>query len=385
MRHFLKFGQYKLLESTELKQVGVRPINKVERYYIENFLTFLNFVKNYTKKGSYPTEETFMNFVSDINQFRKFKFSDRLFSNIDEILNKIQASDSAKIQKDSIYEIYFKEIDKLYNLFMNKNVDGILKYNLSKIQNERNKLEQINLNRSAIVKISNPYYVQSSWLFVTNDFIENFDEEDLENLSNKDLSKYKYTYLEFPTNRLDNYQYLVYFITQLTDSDKPVRLNGKDFIRWSEMLYSDYSEISDLVHRYLYNNDRNLVPKILKLLPKYPDLYDANEKSKNQTKEVYRGLGFYDNVPNDTEIIKKEKKSKYVATSAYENVAKRFAEMIGHLETERRSPEGDGRIIVYTVNNKSILIDFSIFGSAFGETEILIDSTKAKIKEIIRH
>ena len=57
--------------------------------------------------------------------------------------------------------------------------------------------------------------------------------------------------------------------------------------------------------------------------------------------------------------------------------------MRGHLESSTRRSDY-GFMITYSVSSKSIILDTRIFGSIYGEDEIVIDSNKAKIKDIER-
>lgn len=44
-----------------------------------------------------------------------------------------------------------------------------------------------------------------------------------------------------------------------------------------------------------------------------------------------------------------------------------------------------GVILEYSVNPRSIVLDSSIFGGVYGENEIIIDTTKSKLKYIQEH
>ena len=89
------------------------------------------------------------------------------------------------------------------------------------------------------------------------------------------------------------------------------------------------------------------------------------------------GEGEYSTKKRIDFILKQEKKNKWVSTSKYDDSAKNFAMQKGHLMGGRNNEWG--LLLTYKVNPNSILLDTEIFGSIFGEAEVLIDTSKAKL------
>ena len=126
------------------------------------------------------------------------------------------------------------------------------------------------------------------------------------------------------------------------------------------------------VNSYLYSNDRDKIPSIINQFKKFPDLENEMKNIEKGT-TVYRGVNIH-----DTELAKeREQDVKYVATSLFESVAENFAKAKGHLDKERGNETGV--MLVYSINPESIVLDTNIFGSVYGEREILIDRTKSKL------
>ena len=118
------------------------------------------------------------------------------------------------------------------------------------------------------------------------------------------------------------------------------------------------------------------------MISKHPAIYEANEKAKRKSKILYRGVGFGDEYVGETEVINKDKKQQFVATSRSAHAAMNFALMKGHMDADRRSEYG--YMIQYQVDPSCIILDTSIFMTVYGESEVLIDASKATVHEIER-
>ncbi|OYT14743.1 MAG: hypothetical protein B7C24_16715, partial [Bacteroidetes bacterium 4572_77] len=237
---------------------------------------------------------------------------------------------------------------------------------------------------STVAEIRNPFIKQSNWLFQSTGLLKNFDLVDMNNLINKDFSKFKYSYLNFPSKHLNDFEYLVIFAQKLRDSKEEVGIDLAEFNEFIDFLYQakgDWEDLRKLVDKYLHDNDKKLIPKILKELDNFPELKEMNDKQKKKLKTVYRGVsgeGEYATSKDIKSILAQEKKNKFVATSKFDDSAKNFALRKGHLMGGRNNDWG--LLITYKVNPASIILDTEIFGSIFGESEVLIDTTKAKVQ-----
>lgn len=96
--------------------------------------------------------------------------------------------------------------------------------------------------------------------------------------------------------------------------------------------------------------------------------------------KVYRGING-DDVERLEDIRVTEKDIKYVSTSPNENIALRFAQGRGHLDDMSRNRRG--YILEYDISDRDcVILNTSLFGTAFNESDILIDASKAKLIDI---
>ena len=240
---------------------------------------------------------------------------------------------------------------------------------------------------SFIKDIRNPLYIENPLIFQTTNFVKVFEKNHMEEIIEKDIRQYKYTYLTIPYGKENNFQYIVHWINELRDSAESVELATSEFQKYSKFVYDDnpdYDNLVEMVSRYLGSNDKNILPKIFEELKKFPELVKANNKKKSEIEYVYRGLGFNEDrdegyhVPDENEIIENDRKRRYVATSVSSYAAKNFAYKIGHLESEEARRSDTGVIIRYKVSPESILFVTDILEGKFGESEVIIDATKAE-------
>lgn len=215
--------------------------------------------------------------------------------------------------------------------------------------------------------------------FGTTRILENLSVEDYEKISKIDFTKKLYSYGEFPRKN-DDFDYIVAYLLNLSHENK-LTVSAHQYRLLSRIKHEgseEYDQLLKITSAYLHNNDRSLVPKILALIDKIPDIKAANEREKAGIKVVYRGIPGDDS--SETEIIARDKEQKYVATSTSKYAAKNFALQKGHLESQRRSEVG--YIITYVVNPEAIILNTKVISTIFNESEVLIDPNKAKIKHV---
>lgn len=230
-------------------------------------------------------------------------------------------------------------------------------------------------------------FTNTATFFGTTRLLANLGDEEYNKIKAIDFSKPLFTTTDFPVAKEHDFDYVVYFLTHLSDSPKPIRVASEhDFRQHSRVHHvnnGQFDKLLKVTERYLSSNDHELIPKILALMNAVPEVKAANAKSKKNIKVVYRGLGFGEDYPSEEEIIDEEHKRKYVATSESKHAAKNFALQKGHLEDSSMRRSSHGVIIVYEVTPEAILFDTKVIDTVFNETEILIDATKATVKEII--
>ncbi|MFA5025437.1 MAG: hypothetical protein WC503_02960 [Candidatus Shapirobacteria bacterium] len=368
-----------------MKTVIPSKISADEIKLIKAFVAMLRITTEFYEK---PSMKTYPKFKEDIKPYFKYPFSKPVKARIELLDEEFGKIDTAKSNLPEVLNSFSADVAKLEAMFK----AGNFKTGASFASTVNNKIESIKTSqvrhRDILKGRKNPFYVADPFFFQTTDFIRSFSVEDMKEIINKDYIKFSYSYLHFPKVKLDNFQFLVYFIQELKTDETPIELHPHQFNKYSDFLYMEsenYGEFKKLIDKYLHSNDKKLIPKLLELLEELPELKAANEKLKKETKIVYRGIGGYSGEgergePTRADIEKEDKRIKYVACSSSRYVAERFAKMIGHLESGRRSDWGT--VITYKVSPASIIFDTDTFGGIFGEDEVLIDATKAEIIDI---
>lgn len=376
------FGGF-LLESQEVINADMRPINALERDTLKKFQEIVSIVWEFGGEGEFDE------FKEKVVPYLKYPFAEHMKKYIDDVSAFQKAKGKVKDGPDLL-----RQHGETYEKVLAEFKRGKISHDIKKLQKLNSDIVKVVRTVSSVAKekFYNPYKLSGARAFFggRDVLIDDFGKDELEAFKNTDLDKPLYTYLNFPKKKLRSFEDLLYFMRELSESPKPKRI-GKGMIKTysaflnDDNVKTDYVEFIAKVDSYLYSNDNKLIDEIMTGIKKYPELVKANEKSKRRIKTVYRGLGFYyENIPKGKDaVLKMEKKNKYVATSESRHVAERFAEMRGHLESRRRSEMG--YVIEYVVDRDSIILDATIFGSPYGEGEILIDATKAKVKNIRTH
>ena len=369
--------------------VPVRKITKDEYTEGEEFQNFLKVILKYFKEqdsriGSF---RDYQNFKKEIKAYSDKPWID-VFKNWfkrfnKEILQNFQNKRNAR--KSSIKEL------KDVNQRMESALTSLDEKSFVSLAQTLDKTSEaiIKSDENPFKYARNPIQIQDPLFFQTDDLLRSFSHKDMENLSEKNLKEYRYTYLNYPKRSEKDYQFMVYWLQNLKNKPKPVELSKDQFVKYSKFLY-DHDGFDDLlknVEIYLSDNKKSLIPEILKGIKKFPAIYNENERLKHKYTTVYRGIPLGDpdsesDAQNERDIIAIDKKQKYVATSPNFNTALRFAAMIGHLESWSSARSESGFVLEYHVEPNDILLDTNVFGGKFFEEEILINSQTAKLEEI---
>jgi hypothetical protein len=373
------FKEYLIEQKDSWLNVQVKEINKQTKTFLQELLKFLDIIFNFFENKE-ETIEVYNNFKKEIDPYLKYKYAEYIKKYIDTTDKDILEIQKSKQIKDSSLIDAYNKVEKQFFKGEVNETDLLMLSTLNKKISLKNKKET-----TAISKY-NPFKVEPEYIFLTNNLLKSgFNKKDLTSLISKNLETYKYSYLKFPKNKEKDIQYLIYFIQELTRINDSVSISNKTYQIYSDFLFresKDWSKLKKTVEDYLLNNNKKLIPSIIEELNKFPELNKINNKLIKKTKEVYRGVG--GNGLKEKDVIKQEKKNKYVATSLSKYAAKNFAYGIGHLEKQDQRRNKDSYIITYQTNPNNIILDTRIFGSVFGENEVLINTSKAKIKNIER-
>lgn len=169
--------------------------------------------------------------------------------------------------------------------------------------------------------------------------------------------------------------------------------NDRNILLFTDSIYGNdenYKRLKSEFLNYFHSGKRDSLNYILSNLSKYPILFQANEMMKPTFKTLYRGIGFGDPEAEgeEAEICSEYMKEMseptggLVAATKYKTTAQDFAAGRGHLDYGQPSRNKCQFVIVYRVTPASIVLDGTIFGSIYGEGEIIIDDTKSTILEV---
>lgn len=321
----------------------------------------------------------------DLTQFNEFKFLNKTIKELDTLLNDhgkmMSAPEHIKQNMDQIKH-HTNELKKAF-----------LSTDFKKGKVHRNELNAIitpadrhvDAPGQARQHIKNAFTHETS-IFGSTLLLHTLGDDEYETIAAIDTNKPLYTAVDFPLKRLEtDWHYIVYFLINLTKEDQPKAIDSaSDFRTHIKVSLADnpkFERLLKITDHYLHSNDKTLIPEMTELINAIPIIKAANDKRKKSIKIVYRGLGFgEDEYVTHQQIEKEEKRARFVATSDSSHAARNFALQKGHLDSERRS--GIGYVIKYAVTPTAILFDTKIIDTVFNESEIVIDTTKAKIIDI---
>lgn len=284
------------------------------------------------------------------------------------------------------------KIEKFFNsLSMSSNLNSMLQ-SANRVESLAKKFKVSsksfdNIDKDYKQKLKNYFSKNVESLFFSggksSSFIDSFNKKDWENLIGTIIKAGQKTKLS-KLKKSKDFTYYVWYIHNISVKSQD-ELNIEKLIKF---YYEDSNEFKSLmsdVDKFQFDNNKSLFVSIINQLSNFPEIVDYHNQLKQKTKIVYRGIPITedDNTKlSKNEIMQQEKSKLFVSTSKYIHVALNFAYSKGHLENVKRT---SGYIIEYSVDQDSILLDFDLFGSAFGEDEILIDPKKAKIKSIKKY
>lgn len=379
------FKQF-LKESEHLASFPVRQLTNEEVKHVEDVKKVFAIMHEMAKHKD-PSVSDIENYIKKLEPFQHFEFIKKEFHRIVDLISQHGKMQNSKAVLDKHSESLKKHADTLMDELMN----GM--HASEKAEFSHSEIKSIIASIDHYVDAPNEFsgFVKTHFLrrpsfFGTTHLIDSIGSDDYEKIEKIDTSKPIYTSIEFP--KVEEFDYVMYWLQQLQDHsgnkvfEKSHTYSFRIHSKVANINNKDYDELLKLTNKYIHSNDKSLIPKILDLIEKVPSVKQANEVRKKEIKKVYRGLGFSseDNF-SEEEILDKEHKLKYVATSDLRGSAKNFALQKGHLEHEDRRRSEVGYIIHYKVTPESVILDTQVIDTAFGESEIIIDATKAEVEK----
>lgn len=352
-----------------------RPLTDDEKDILQDFQKVLVLLKDFFDGDR--SREDFNNLASALTRFDNKPFMARVKKWMNDVRKHHHEIDKAKPQVDTTKQHLDSIVKEGFKAFQEKNI--------SKIIAVGKKAEQINRTFEKAFadpkryysnkKVDHPLYIQDPLFFQTNDFLRRFEENEMDNVIAIDPNAV-FTYMDMPMD--ENFQYLAYWAMELSKKNEPAQLNQHQYNKWIRLQYKDdpdFNELLKLVDRYLSSNIKDNVVKILQKLKKFPILVKTHEKLRRNIDRVYRGVPETD----VKYVLNREREKKFVATSTSRHAAENFALSKGHLEQKGRT---DGVVIIYDVTPNDIIFDTRLFGSIFGESEVLINASTAKVNDV---
>jgi len=368
-----------------MKIVPVRLITEHERCFAEVFQEILGLtLKAFPgAKGRDTNLLAYKELKKQLKRFHNYPFvkviTQRTSEWDRELIDVFQSKRGIPNKQKNLTQ----KTDQLVQLFMNNNFNAA--FSLAKeVQGIIHGVEKFSLNPNELLKTKkNPLYIENPLFFGRNGLLPQFEKHDQEEVLSKNFDEFKYTFLPLPDEKVNDFEFIVYWIQSLKSKDQPVELNPHEFKYYNEFVYGSelFEELKKKVDSYLHSNLKSLIPEILSLIKKIPDLNQTNEELKHEIHTLYRGVPLEADSTFD-QVQTHEQEQKIVACSKSRNVAKRFAFQIGHLESEDSRRSEEAVIIKYNITPEAILLDTSVLGGVYSEEEVLIDTSKVNFDDV---
>lgn len=320
------------------------------------------------KRGKIKSLKDFKQFKKEMIRYHNYPFMQPVIKQINQINQELIDSFQSKRE---IKKIDLPDVSQAIKIWKSGNIQQSI--------NVANKFSNyIKKYQSSVSKpledTQNPFYIENPLIFRSTNFLNEFEKDDIEYVSNLDLNKFKYSYLNLNELTINNFQYIAYFLLNLSDKPSTITIKGDNVEKLFKMVYSgpEFDKLLKLIEDYLSDNKKENIPEILELIEKFPKIKSANENAKKIISTVYRGYPTKESKPLDTMI----------ATSKSKNVAMRFALQIGHMERPNNRRSEIGTIETYTVSPDAIILDTTIFGGIYNEQEVIIDVSKADLVDV---
>lgn len=341
------------------------------------------------KRGGIQTVQNFKELKRALSGYHNYPFIQTVMKQIDalslELIDRIQAKREVRKDPDDFAQLILKAKEH----WMAGDLKAVLAADKVIQAKTQAQLRARKTDAEVFQYRWNPMYIENPLIFQTNNFLETFEKSQMEEVINKDLNEFKYSYLRLPPSKHSDFQFVAYFILKLRNNQEPVVLKNSELKKYFDMAYSsdDYKALVTNVKNYLSSNDKSKIPVILQQLKKFPEIDKANQAALAKVHSVFRGIPL-DSEDEETgepsrltvkQVIQRDAAQPYLATAKSFYSAKNFALQIGHLESDSARRSEAGVVIEYSLGEGAALLDTMIFGGIFGEGEVIIDPSKAQV------
>lgn len=353
--------------------VTPEPLTPEDVQHVTQFQEVLRILYRYFhERDTIKNVETFERLKTELQPYRNYPAITSLFQAIQEVDAQIAKTRHAKSQGNQNNSIAqtTAQLEKLFRggdvkqaVAASKRLHALLDSSTSGAQDENDFVR----NMKNPLHIKNPVFSHATVWF------EKFEEDDMRELLRVD-PRGKFSFLEIPY-RDNNFTFMINFINSLQDSSEPKQMTTGEFNKYMRYKYrnnSNFESLQSKMGSYLQNNRRNLIPQIVELMKEFPEYAEASKHSLDGPTEAYRGYPVVEDAGDQT-----NEKREYIAVSLSENVARRFALSIGHLEDEEEA-RSEGYVETYIITPESVLIDTRLFGGIYLEDEVIVHTNKIK-------
>jgi len=380
----ITFKEYLVTESKEVVVKQMRPLTNSEVRIAKEAIKLISNIHDFLLLDS-PSIEHIKKFSKQISDAKKyFPFVDQIENDLDKIIKSDENMKGRKQKIKDNRDLLKSLSGDIANMFRNKDFSQA-KEKSQKVKDVLDIVDHhVDASKEAKRLAHNKFKSEPS-IFGTTRLLPIIDNKHYEKIRSLDTNSTLYSAIDFPSSKADNFDFVFYYLLNLSNDPKPQRVSDKqDFRTYTKVKYANsdsYKKLSRLIDDYLHYNNKDLVPRILELISAIPEINLANNKAKRKIKKVFRGLAF-DDYTSEKEIKEQELKQRYVATSEQYYVAKNFALRKGHLESADSRRTKHGVILTYEVDAGSIVFDTKIVDTVYNESEVLIDTSKAKLVDI---
>lgn len=377
-----------LFESNELATVTAHKINALTTKRVEDFQALSSEMADFLERDAPFTPESVDALIDVLDGFKSLDFAARAIKQLGKIRADFDTGEAAKRNhRDPEQKSKRKQhADELEAALLGGDYDAFDTIGdvLSALYAGTDKVDtQIDKETRDIMRWT---FTKGTGLFSSSsadDPLREIDASTYRKVASVDLSTHNFSYIEFPRAMTGSPEFMAAFILNLTTGPNPKRIEKpSDLRRHTKQNYANsarFQELLEMVRRYLQNNDRAMIPKIMQELQRYPELVKANNIAKRKIKTVYRGIPDYEGDLTGKGIVAKDRESQFVATSDSRSVAMNFAKAKGHLDSN--ASVESGWIITYDASDAVLLVT-SILGTVYGESEIIVDATKAGVVDV---
>jgi hypothetical protein len=221
----------------------------------------------------------------------------------------------------------------------------------------------------------------------SNELVPHFGAGDAEKLISLDLEQFRYSPVPFPSGTRD-VEEVIFFMQNLKDTDEDIEINGESAIRLLRMSTSKelMEEFGKQLKKYLQGWDQKALAFVVKTVNEVPLLRQLNNKAKADLAgiKLYRGVGVDEDVKDiydGDDVAAQDLSKKTIAVSSSYQAALNFAYKRGHMMGNVSNTERSF-MLTYTPTPKDIVLVLEIFGSVYGESEIIIRPTKKNLSKV---